>query len=419
MRRSVTGTMASPSTNDPSVARADRAIVGGTSARELAETTLRVGPRAPAAPSARHYYLDYLRAGVVALVFLHHTAITYGASGSWYYYDAAGVSSVIKGLLTVFAAFNQSWFMAFLFFVSGYLALPSYDRKGASRYIGDRLRRFGIPLLVYAFLISPVTVWIAQLANAGHPSLLSVYAQQRPFGFGVLWFVEALLIMDLLLVAGASLLHRGDPTTRRARPFPGNAALVAFVVLLGVTSFAVRQGMPLGVTFAGLLIGYFPSYVAMFVFGAVAWREHWLEAIPYRAVALARWLLIAGTLMVPIWLLGGGSDASTLFAGGLHWQALTLAVWEQDMLVGMSIALIAWGQNRLDRPSRPWQGWSATSYLAYIIQPLIIVPAALALHGLAWPALAKFLAVGSVSVITIYLAARLLRLIPGVRRVVG
>ena len=40
------------------------------------------------ASPARLHYLDYLRAGVVALVFLHHTAITYGASGSWYYADA-------------------------------------------------------------------------------------------------------------------------------------------------------------------------------------------------------------------------------------------------------------------------------------------------------------------------------------------
>ncbi|MEJ2668250.1 MAG: acyltransferase family protein [Deinococcales bacterium] len=377
-------------------------------------------PRTQAARAARLYYLDYLRAGVVALVFLHHTAITYGASGSWYFYDAAGVSGPIKGLLTVFAAFNQSWFMALLFFISGYLALASYNRKGPWRYVADRLRRFGIPLLVYAFVISPVTVWLAQLTNAGHPSLLTVYSQQRPFGFGVLWFVEALLIMDLLLVAWASWLRRGDLTARSARSFPRNAALVAFVFILGLASFAVRLGMPLGTTFAGLLIGYFPSYIAMFVLGIVAWRARWLDAIAGNAVALSRWLLIAGTLMVPVWLLGGGSgDAGARFAGGLHWQALVLAVWEQDMLAGMSITLLAWGRRRLNQPSRRWQGWAGASYLAYIIQPLIIVSAALAFTGLAWPALIKLLVVGTISVTAIYVVARVLRLVPVVRNVVG
>lgn len=286
------------------------------------------------------------------------------------------MSALVEGLLTVFTGFCQSWFMAFLFFVSGYLALPSYNRKGGWCYVADRLRRFGIPLLVYAFVISPVTAWLAQLGNADHPSLLAVYTRQRPFGFGVLWFVEALLMMDLLLVAVASWMRRGDLTTRRSRRFPGNAALATFVLLLGLASFAVRLGMPLSVTFEGPLICYFPSYIAMFVLGIVAWRTHWLDAIPAGAVAFAQWLLAAGILMVPIWVLGGGAgDAGARFGGGLHWQALVLAVWEQDILVGMSIVLLAWGRQRLNRPSRRWQGWAGTSYLAYIIQPLILEPA--------------------------------------------
>jgi len=41
------------------------------------------------------------------------------------------------------------------------------------------------------------------------------------------------------------------------------------------------------------------------------------------------------------------------------------------MLVGMSIVLLSWGQRRLNRPSRLWQGWAGASYVAYIIQPLV------------------------------------------------
>ncbi len=36
--------------------------------------------------SARLHHLDYLGAGLVALVLVHHTAITYGAAASWYYF---------------------------------------------------------------------------------------------------------------------------------------------------------------------------------------------------------------------------------------------------------------------------------------------------------------------------------------------
>gem|GEM_PF-6916872 len=112
-------------------------------------------------------------------MFLHHTAITYGAAGSWYYSDPH-TSALAQGLLTLLAAYDQSWFMGFLLFRSGYLSIPSYARKGAGSYVLDRLVRFGIPLLVYALVISPVTVWLAQGAGPGHLSLLGVYVRQRP-----------------------------------------------------------------------------------------------------------------------------------------------------------------------------------------------------------------------------------------------
>lgn len=102
-----------------------------------------------------------------------------------------------------------------------------------------------------------------------------------------------------------------------------------------------------------------------------------------------------------------------------HTATLALAVWEQVMLVGMSIVLLRWGQHRLNKPSRRWEGWAGASYVAYIIQPLVIVALAVLFRGAAWPALGKFAVVGPLSVVVIYAAARALRQIPPVRRVVG
>jgi peptidoglycan/LPS O-acetylase OafA/YrhL len=101
------------------------------------------------APQPRLYYLDYLRAGIVALVMLHHTAITYGggAGSGWYYLGRTG-SGLTDAALTMFVSFNQAWFMAFLFFLSGFFSPPSLMRKGPGPYVADRLRRFGIPLVV-------------------------------------------------------------------------------------------------------------------------------------------------------------------------------------------------------------------------------------------------------------------------------
>jgi len=384
----------------------------------VSESDARAGATS-ARPPGRLYYLDYLRAGVVALVFLHHTAITYGASGSWYYSDA-GSSALSSGLLTLLAAFDQSWFMGFLFFLSGYLSPPSYARKGAGRYVLDRLSRFGIPLMFYAFVISPLTVWLAQVTTPHHLSLLEVYAE-KPFDFGVLWFVETLLLMDLLFVLWARWLRRGDLDARPGGAFPSRRALVAFIAGLGVASFLVRFALPVGATFAGLNICYYPSYIAMFVLGLVAWRRRWLDAIPDAAFRWARSAAIVGVIVLPVLLVVGSAmpNGAADFSGGPHWQALALALWEQVMLVGMSIVLLRWGQRRLNRPSPFWQGWAQASYLAYIIQPVFIVALAVLVSGAAWPALGKFALVGPLSIVAIYSAARLLRRIGPVRRVVG
>ena len=383
-------------------------------------------PPAARAPERLHY-LDYLRAGVVALVFVHHTAITYGASGSWYYSDASR-SKVVEGLLTLLAAYDQAWFMGFLFFVSGYFSLPSLARKGPGAYVADRLRRFGIPLLVYMFVISPVVTWLALLGGpAAHPRLIaywwSRYLSLRTWDTGPLWFVWALLLMDLLLAAWATRRDHRDLAVRRPTPFPGPGRLVAFAAAVGVAAFLVRLAIPVGDTVLfGLQLGYFPGYVAMFLAGIAAWRRGWLDAIPDAAHRFARRSAAVGAVLLPIILVVGarsGADAVLAFAGGLHWQAAAYALWEPWVLVGMTIVLLRWGQRRFNRASARWQAWAAASYPAYILQPLAIVGFAVLIRYAAWPALAKFGVVSAASIVALYAAARVVRGVPWIRRVIG
>ncbi len=378
------------------------------------------------ARAARLHYLDYLRAGVVALVFMHHTAITYGALGSWYYSDA-GSALLPKGILTIFVAVNQGWFMGFLFFLSGYFSIPSYTRKGAAQYVADRLRRFGIPLVVYVLAIAPAVDWVVLAAHGGpEPSLLTLWSQVDT---GPLWFVEALLIMDLLFVAWAAWLSRMDLTARPGGRFPTSGALAAFAVGLGLISFVVRLGMPVGATFANLQIAYFPSYVAMFVLGMVAWRHRWLDAIPDAAFRFGRAAVIICVAFITLGILAllaraAGSTtaaASSVSAaqGGFQWSALEQAIWEQFVLVGMSLVVLRWGQRRLNHPSPRWQAWASASYVAYIIQPLVIVPAAILFQGADWPVLVKFALVAPLAVAATYAAARALRFIRPIRTATG
>ena len=57
----------------------------------------------------RDHYIDRLRSVMIALVILHHTAITYGASGGWFYHELNPPSTLSSVILTLFCATNQAY----------------------------------------------------------------------------------------------------------------------------------------------------------------------------------------------------------------------------------------------------------------------------------------------------------------------
>lgn len=65
--------------------------------------------------STRMFFLDNLKILLTILVILHHTMITYGAAGGWYFYDpnTDELSSII---LSILAGLNQGFFMGLFFF---------------------------------------------------------------------------------------------------------------------------------------------------------------------------------------------------------------------------------------------------------------------------------------------------------------
>src|SRR5579862_8513430 len=106
---------------------------------------------------SRELYIDRLRSVMTAMVILHHTAITYGAPGGWYYNELRPSGSVSSVLLTLFVATNQAYFMGFFFLLAGYFTPPSLERKGYAKFLGDRFLRLGLPLLAFIFSLNPLT----------------------------------------------------------------------------------------------------------------------------------------------------------------------------------------------------------------------------------------------------------------------
>src|SRR6202161_2907284 len=112
--------------------------------------------QAKAGGVARNAGVDALRAAVTLLVVLHHTAITYGAIGGWYYREIAPSQSASSLLLILFCTANQAWFMGLFFLLAGYYTPPAFRRHGVTGFVGERVLRLGTPILVYLLVLHPI-----------------------------------------------------------------------------------------------------------------------------------------------------------------------------------------------------------------------------------------------------------------------
>ncbi|MCP4303781.1 MAG: acyltransferase family protein, partial [bacterium] len=105
------------------------------------------GERAIAVGRPKLFYIDWLRVLLVSLVVAHHAAQAYGPTGgAWPVFEPERTE-----LLGPFFGVNAAFFMGFFFLISGYFVPASLARKGAARFIRDRLIRLGVPVAVIGF----------------------------------------------------------------------------------------------------------------------------------------------------------------------------------------------------------------------------------------------------------------------------
>lgn len=372
----------------------------------------------PAGSPGRNGGIDALRAAVTLLVVFHHTAITYGAIGGWYYKERLPSATPGSLLLVLFCTINQAWFMGLFFLLAGYYTPPSWRRYGNTGFVRERLLRLGVPIVVYALLLHPLTVALAATAR-GHPfTRVFIYIwTHRAFEPGPLWFTEALLIFS-----AAWLLIRatGGRVPARPRRFPSDAALLIAVLATAAGAFLLRLIWPVGVNVAFLQLGYFASYIVLFAAGCGAADARWLESIPLRQATRWRriaWIALPVFPVVAILASRVGGLAGHA-EGGWNVQAATYALWEPVVACGFILGLLVWFQRRFAVLHGIWPPLARRAYLIYIIHPPILVATALAWRDVAGPALLKFAVTGSVACLACYLAAGLLLRLPGLARIV-
>jgi len=165
----------------------------------------------------RIHALDSLRAIMMILGLVIHTAITYGVvdyGRSWSLKDAESTSLSMDWIVSFIHVFRMPLF----FVVAGFFAALLFYKRGAKKMIKNRLDRILYPFLVFVFILWPTIVFSfayskAVFAGSENPleialssfQDLTVFVPGRTFH---LWFLYYLLMITIVSFAIGLLLKK-------------------------------------------------------------------------------------------------------------------------------------------------------------------------------------------------------------------
>ena len=349
---------------------------------------------------SRAHFLDQLRTLLIALVILHHAAITYAKESCCWFLQQHSAGPWLSALLKLMLSFNQSFFMGMFFLISGYFVPASLEKKGVRMFLMDRLRRLGIPLLVTWLVLSPLTKALAAVSK-GTSFAEAIVQNLAPDQFqpesGVLWFVMALMLFSTGYVVWQQLSgyrFKRDPE----RPLPRTAVLAGLIALAASSSLVVASIAPLGEPipatevlnrlglgyWAGNL-SYLPPYITFFAIGCAAAQGRWLERISTRQAKTWGVVgLVSTTILVLISALQlNGEQVGISWING--YRSTIYLLISPFIACGVIVWLLWWFRTHNIPYGTQLADASADTYGAYILHPPVLVTGALLLQSVSWP----------------------------------
>jgi hypothetical protein len=296
----------------------------------------------------RNPALDRMRIFLTLLVVLHHSVLAYVRFGHFdvrnFLASTAPVVDAHRWVgFDILVLFDDSFFMAWMFLLSGVFVLPSLTRKGGRCFLKDRAWRLGVPFAFIVVGLMPLAYFPSFLLAGGTLDLGAFWERTLttgPWPGGPAWFIWLLLGFDVLVVAGhrvaPGLEHRIASLSAGASRHP-----MRFLLLVLIAS----------------AIGY----------GAMALPfgpDRWLSAGPF-AFQASRLLLYAVYFAAGIVAGAGGAGRGLLAADGPLARRWTVCV-----LAGLAtFALLVLAQGlRLTIPgSLPEAAWVAVGEAAFVL----------------------------------------------------
>ncbi|MDE2936009.1 MAG: acyltransferase family protein [Chloroflexota bacterium] len=346
-----------------------------------------------AAPdSTRRYHgLDGLRGFAVLLGIVVHASLPYFSRLLRFEFAWPADDDQSLLLFLVFD-FIHAWRMPVFFLMAGFFAHLVLSRRAMTIFAMDRLKRIGLPLVLFgavmAVLIPPIWIygWTGEMSIETFWEVVRGSQDLGSSGELVahLWFLYQLLLMYAALLAFRLLASTGP--ARRAlqstdlKKWCGRAGIAVYarfpllLALAGIALLVFRGGdeskpiWPLN--WPDFLYGALFFFYGYGLFARRQLIDRWKEP----AVLVALWLTALAAFLAHFVLLGALDDASNRGAGQEEIESIWLLA---TIFYGTAAALICAGliglfERVLQRPL-DWVRWlSDSAYWVYILHlPLV------------------------------------------------
>ncbi len=375
--------------------------------------------------------LDRARTFITLLVVLHHSVVNYTVFGNGDRMRWLGFDLIVL--------FNDSFFMACMFFISGLFVRDSLARRGPGNFLANRAWRLGAPFTISIFAVTPIAYYASFLRyhlpgttdfNFFHFWWHTLTVGPWPSGSAwFLWVLLALGAIAALLWAVAPRMIEGLGQliyAVRDRPMTAFVAFLVFSIIVylpmhlifGDSSWLEPGHYPFPIQTSRILLyaGYFFTGVGV---GAVSLRRGILAENGALAKRWTVWLAFAlafyGAILLLVyahhnWLADFNSPP-------LWWRTaygLAFAMFSAAMTFTVPAVFL-----RLARSSlRLLDAMQPSAYGIYLLHFIFLIWLQYIVYDPAFPAFVKFAIVFTGTLSMSWVLTVLLRKIPVVARTI-
>lgn len=266
-------------------------------------------------------------------------------------------------ILDVFTDLNSRYFMQLFFFISGFFAPKSFDKKGSFVFLQERIKRLGIPPVVYTFFIGPyIQVGLEYLFfYVGSDTFGSIVPLANA---GVTWFPQQLIVFGIIYTFACK--KNWMPKMKCPTVF----GFLLISLMIGTVTGIISLFFPPSDFFLGVpeFFGHYFSYILFFFGGAIAQRNNWMDDIKVKRsrIAIYTWMILAFLVVVlydvVIPILGNPTVPSFI------WIFFSTG----PGLMGLSLGVLVFFMDYVNKSYWYTQFFSVSMYTAYIMQPVVI-----------------------------------------------